>query len=139
VLQQHGGKESSTSGRIADHYGRLYAMRLAAILFVVSAIGSGVANSLFVLALFRIVGGVAVGIASVIAPAYIAEIAPAEIRGPLSSLQQLAILARCVRIKVSRNTSVSDISVPTGLSICILRTRLHLSGPEARGSAVHTG
>jgi SP family sugar:H+ symporter-like MFS transporter len=78
---------------MADHYGRLYAMRLAAILFVVSAIGSGVANSLWVLAIFRIVGGVAVGIASVIAPAYIAEIAPAEIRGRLGSLQQLAIVS----------------------------------------------
>jgi SP family sugar:H+ symporter-like MFS transporter len=81
------------AGRVADHYGRLYAMRLAAVLFLVSAIGSGVANSLFVLALFRIVGGVAVGIASVIAPAYIAEIAPAAIRGRLGSLQQLAIVS----------------------------------------------
>jgi SP family sugar:H+ symporter-like MFS transporter len=82
-----------TAGRVADHYGRLYAMRLAAILFVISAIGSGVANSLLVLAIFRIVGGVAVGIASVIAPAYIAEIAPAAMRGRLGSLQQLAIVS----------------------------------------------
>jgi MFS transporter, SP family, sugar:H+ symporter len=81
------------AGRVADHYGRLYAMRLAAILFLISAIGSGVANSLFVLAIFRVVGGVAVGVASVIAPAYIAEIAPAAIRGRLGSLQQLAIVS----------------------------------------------
>jgi SP family sugar:H+ symporter-like MFS transporter len=81
------------AGRVADHYGRLYAMRLAAVLFLVSAIGSGLANSLFVLAFFRIIGGVAVGIASVIAPAYIAEIAPAAIRGRLGSLQQLAIVS----------------------------------------------
>jgi SP family sugar:H+ symporter-like MFS transporter len=81
------------AGRVADRYGRLAAMRLAAVLFVISAIGSGLANSLLVLAVFRIVGGVAVGIASVIAPAYIAEIAPAGIRGRLGSLQQLAIVS----------------------------------------------
>src|SRR5450631_3093300 len=81
-----------TAGRVADHYGRLYAMRLAAILFLISAIGSGLANSLIVLAIFRIIGGVAVGVASVIAPAYIAEIAPAAMRGRLGSLQQLAIV-----------------------------------------------
>ena len=82
-----------TAGRVADHYGRLYAMRLAAILFVISAIGSGLAGSLLLLAVFRVIGGVAVGIASVIAPAYIAEIAPAAIRGRLGSLQQLAIVS----------------------------------------------
>ncbi len=80
------------AGRVADVYGRLYAMRLAAVLFVIGAIGPGLANSLLVLSIFRIVGGVAVGIASVIAPAYIAEIAPANIRGRLGSLQQLAIV-----------------------------------------------
>lgn len=80
------------AGRVADVYGRLYVMRLAAVLFVISAIGPGLANSLLVLSVFRIIGGVAVGIASVIAPAYIAEISPASIRGRLGSLQQLAIV-----------------------------------------------
>ncbi len=69
------------AGKVADKYGRLFAMRLAAVLFVISALGSGIANSLVVLSIFRVIGGVAVGIASVIAPAYIAEIAPAAIRG----------------------------------------------------------
>ncbi|HEY5846401.1 MAG TPA: sugar porter family MFS transporter [Microlunatus sp.] len=81
-----------SSGRIADHFGRLAVMRIAAILFLVSAIGSGLAPSLWVLVLFRIVGGLGVGMASVIAPAYIAEISPARIRGRLGSLQQLAIV-----------------------------------------------
>jgi SP family sugar:H+ symporter-like MFS transporter len=67
-------------------------MRVAAGLFVVSAIGSGFSNSIVLLAAFRIVGGFAVGMASVIAPAYIAEISPAFIRGRLGSLQQLAIV-----------------------------------------------
>ena len=80
------------AGRIADHIGRLMVMRIAAILFFIAAIGTGFAWDLWVLVLFRIVGGLGVGIASVIAPAYIAEIAPAKLRGRLGSLQQLAIV-----------------------------------------------
>jgi SP family sugar:H+ symporter-like MFS transporter len=79
-------------GRIADRYGCLLAMRLAAVLFVLSAVGSAFALSLTMLASSRFLGGTGVGIASVIAPAYIAEIAPARIRGRLGSLQQLAIV-----------------------------------------------
>jgi SP family sugar:H+ symporter-like MFS transporter len=81
------------TGRIADRYGRLAAMRVAAVLFTIGAVGSGLANSLLMLAIFRVVGGVAVGIASVVAPAYIAEISPADSRGRLGSLQQLAIVS----------------------------------------------
>jgi SP family sugar:H+ symporter-like MFS transporter len=80
------------SGRIADHIGRLAVMKIAAVLFLLSAIGTGFAPSLTVLVIFRIVGGLGVGMASVIAPAYIAEISPARIRGRLASLQQLAIV-----------------------------------------------
>ena len=80
------------AGRIADRIGRLMVMRIAAILFFVAALGTGLAPNLWVLVLFRIVGGLGVGIASVIAPAYIAEIAPAKLRGRLGSLQQLAIV-----------------------------------------------
>ncbi|HET9872730.1 MAG TPA: sugar porter family MFS transporter [Propionibacteriaceae bacterium] len=81
------------AGRIADHVGRLAVMKIAAVLFLLSAIGTGLAPSLWVLVVFRIVGGLGVGMASVIAPAYIAEIAPARIRGRLASLQQLAIVS----------------------------------------------
>lgn len=80
------------SGRIADRLGRLVVMRIAAVLFLVSAFGAGLAANLGMLVVFRIVGGLGVGMASVIAPAYIAEIAPARIRGRLASLQQLAIV-----------------------------------------------
>jgi sugar porter (SP) family MFS transporter len=80
------------AGRLADHIGRLMVMRIAAVLFFIAAIGTGFAWDLWVLVLFRIVGGLGVGIASVIAPAYIAEIAPAKLRGRLGSLQQLAIV-----------------------------------------------
>ena len=67
-------------------------MKVAAVLFFVSAIGSALTPNLEILILFRIIGGLGVGVASVIAPAYIAEIAPARIRGRLGSLQQLAIV-----------------------------------------------
>jgi MFS family permease len=67
-------------------------MKVAAVLFLISAIGAGLAPDLFWLVVFRIIGGAGVGVASVIAPAYIAEIAPARIRGRLGSLQQLAIV-----------------------------------------------
>jgi MFS transporter, SP family, sugar:H+ symporter len=80
------------AGRVADRYGRLPAMRVAAVLFLIGAVGSGLASSLVMLVVFRVIGGVAVGVASVIAPTYIAEIAPARIRGRLGSLQQLAIV-----------------------------------------------
>jgi SP family sugar:H+ symporter-like MFS transporter len=80
------------AGRVADHYGRVRAMWLAALLFMISALGTGLTDSLGLLVLFRVIGGVGVGIASVIAPTYIAEIAPAHVRGRLGSLQQLAIV-----------------------------------------------
>jgi SP family sugar:H+ symporter-like MFS transporter len=79
-------------GRVADRSGRTRAMLIASVLFTLSALGSGLAVSLWDLSLWRLVGGAAVGVASVVAPAYIAEIAPAHLRGRLGSLQQMAIV-----------------------------------------------
>jgi SP family sugar:H+ symporter-like MFS transporter len=81
-----------TAGKFADRFGRLFTMKVAAVLFFISALVAGLAPNLVVLVIGRIVGGVGVGVASVIAPAYIAEVAPARIRGRLGSLQQLAIV-----------------------------------------------
>ena len=81
-----------TAGRIADRIGRLAVMKIAAVLFFISAIGTGLAGNVGTIVLFRVVGGIGVGVASVIAPAYIAETSPARIRGRLGSLQQLAIV-----------------------------------------------
>ena len=80
------------AGKIADRYGRIKAMVLAAGLFAVSAIGSGLAVGIWDFIWWRIVGGIAIGVASVIAPTYIAECAPVQMRGRLGSLQQLAIV-----------------------------------------------
>lgn len=80
------------AGRLADRYGRVPVMLIAALLFAVSGIGSALAGGPISLAGWRAVGGLAIGAASVIAPAYIAEISPADLRGRLGSLQQLAIV-----------------------------------------------
>jgi SP family sugar:H+ symporter-like MFS transporter len=81
-----------SAGRFADRFGRLFVMKVAAALFFISAIGAGLAPNLWALILFRVIGGLGVGVASVIAPAYIAEVSPPRIRGRLGSLQQLAIV-----------------------------------------------
>jgi sugar porter (SP) family MFS transporter len=80
------------AGKLGDRFGRIKVMVAAAVLFVVSAFGSGLAFGPVDLTIWRVVGGIGVGAASVIAPAYIAEISPASIRGRLGSLQQLAIV-----------------------------------------------
>ncbi|WEV79482.1 sugar porter family MFS transporter [Janibacter cremeus] len=80
------------AGRIADRIGRVRVMLLAAAMFTLSAIGSGLAFGPVDMIVWRVVGGLGVGAASVIAPAYIAEVSPAQIRGRMGSLQQLAIV-----------------------------------------------
>ncbi|UCM90715.1 sugar porter family MFS transporter [Streptomyces marincola] len=80
------------AGRLADRLGRIRVMRIAAALFMVSAIGSMLPFTVWDLAFWRTVGGVAIGMASVIAPAYIAEVSPSEYRGRLASFQQAAIV-----------------------------------------------
>ncbi|GAA4476994.1 sugar porter family MFS transporter [Rhodococcus olei] len=80
------------AGDVADRLGRIRVMQIAAVLFFVGALGSAFPFSVYDLTAWRVVGGVAVGFASVIAPAYIAEISPASIRGRLGSMYQLAIV-----------------------------------------------
>ncbi|MGW0703599.1 sugar porter family MFS transporter [Streptomyces sp. NPDC002867] len=83
---------AATAGRIADRIGRIRCMQIAAALFTVSAVGSAVPFALWDLALWRVVGGFAIGMASVIGPAYIAEVSPPAYRGRLASFQQAAIV-----------------------------------------------
>ena len=80
------------AGPIADRQGRIKTMIVASILFTLSAIGSGIPFGIWDFMFWRALGGIAVGMASVIAPAYIAEVAPAHLRGRLGSLQQMAIV-----------------------------------------------
>ena len=80
------------AGRLADILGRKKMLIVAAAFFIVSAWGSGIAGSSTEFVLYRIIGGFAVGAASVLAPAYISEVTPAHLRGRLSSVQQIMII-----------------------------------------------
>jgi SP family sugar:H+ symporter-like MFS transporter len=80
------------AGKYADRFGRKPVMLVTACLFTVGAAGAGAAESAGVFFAFRLIGGFGVGAASVIAPAYIAEVSPAHLRGRLTTLQQLAIV-----------------------------------------------
>lgn len=80
------------AGRLADLMGRRNTMMLAAVLFLVGAIVQGVAESHTLFVLARIMGGMAVGAASVLSPAYISEVAPASIRGRMTTVQQVMII-----------------------------------------------
>lgn len=80
------------AGRLADRFGRRSILRVAAAFFIVSAWGSGIAAGSLEFVIYRVLGGLAVGAASVLAPAYISEVAPARYRGALATVQQIAII-----------------------------------------------
>ncbi|MFA5988387.1 MAG: sugar porter family MFS transporter [Sphingomonas sp.] len=81
------------AGRLADSMGRRKVMMAAALVFILSALASGAAPTALILGLARFFAGAAVGAASVLSPAYISEVTPANIRGRLSSMQQIMIIA----------------------------------------------
>lgn len=80
------------AGTLADKFGRKPVLIVTALAFIASAYGSGAADSSLPFVMARILGGSAVGAASILAPAYISEIAPARIRGALTTLMQLMIV-----------------------------------------------
>jgi SP family sugar:H+ symporter-like MFS transporter len=97
-------------------------MQIAAVLFTISAVGSALPFALWDLAFWRIVGGFAIGMASVIGPAYIAEVAPPAYRGRLGSFQQAAIV---VGIAISQLVNWGILNAADG------KQRGHLMGLEA--------
>lgn len=80
------------AGILSDKFGRKKVLILSALLFAISAIGSSIPDNLTQFVIARLIGGVGVGIASMLSPMYISEIAPAKIRGTLVTLYQLAIV-----------------------------------------------
>ncbi|GAH51165.1 unnamed protein product, partial [marine sediment metagenome] len=80
------------AGTVSDRFGRKKVLLVCAVLFAVSAIGSAIPRNLTELVIARFIGGLGVGAASMLSPMYIAEIAPAQIRGRLVSLNQLTII-----------------------------------------------
>ncbi len=80
------------SGGLSDRFGRKNLLILAAAVFLISSIGTGMANTFNVFTIWRLLGGTAIGLASNLSPMYIAEVAPASIRGRLVSINQLTIV-----------------------------------------------
>lgn len=102
---------AATAGRIADRIGRIRCMQIAALLFTISAVGSALPFALWDLAMWRIIGGFAIGMASVIGPAYIAEVSPPAYRGRLGSFQQAAIV---IGIAISQLVNYGILQIADG-------------------------
>ena len=81
------------AGTLSDYLGRKLTMLISAALFSISAIGCALCGSFEALVAFRIIGGVGIGVVSIVSPIYISEVSPARIRGTLVSLYQLAVTA----------------------------------------------
>ncbi|WP_291935445.1 sugar porter family MFS transporter [Chryseobacterium sp.] len=80
------------SGKLSDAVGRKRVLMLSAVLFTISSVGTAIAQDLWIFVIFRIIGGMGIGIASMLSPMYISEMAPAAIRGRLISIFQLGIV-----------------------------------------------
>ena len=101
------------AGSAADKWGRKPLLILAAVLFTVSAIGTGLFNDFTLFNIARFIGGVGIGVASALSPMYIAEVSPTEIRGRMVSLNQMTIVlgilaAQVVNMLLARDTSVAE-------------------------------
>ena len=83
---------SVISGWLSDRFGRKKLLILSAVLFVAASLGTGAAGSFVAFVLFRILGGIGIGLASNLSPMYIAEITPGNVRGRFVSLNQLTIV-----------------------------------------------
>ncbi len=101
------------AGAAADKYGRKPLLMVSAVLFTVSAVATGLFNSFTLFNIARFIGGVGIGVASALAPMYIAEVSPAEIRGRMVSLNQMTIVlgilgAQIVNMLLARDTAVAE-------------------------------
>ena len=101
------------AGAAADKYGRKPLLIVAAVLFTVSAIATGLFNDFTLFNIARFIGGMGIGVASALSPMYIAEVSPTEIRGRMVSLNQMTIVlgilaAQVVNMLMARDTSVAE-------------------------------
>ena len=83
---------STYAGTLSDKIGRKKVLMLASILFAVSSVGTAMPPNLTFFVVFRLIGGMGIGIASMLSPMYISELAPADIRGKLISVFQLGVV-----------------------------------------------
>lgn len=103
------------SGWMSDRFGRKRLLILAAALFVIASLGTGSSNSLTSFVIFRILGGIGIGLASNLSPMYIAEVTPAKIRGAFVSLNQLTIVIGILLAQLI-NWRIAE-QVPSGSTI----------------------
>ena len=101
------------AGAMADRYGRKPLLMFSAVLFTVSAVATGLFNDFTMFNIARFIGGVGIGVASALAPMYIAEVSPKDIRGRMVSLNQMTIVlgilsAQVVNMLLARDTSVAE-------------------------------
>jgi SP family sugar porter-like MFS transporter len=108
-------------GKPADVLGRKKMMSISALLFFVSAIGSGYAPTFTSFIVYRLVGGIGMGMASTVSPMYIAEISPEAIRGRLVSIQQLNIVIGILLAQLVNYLILQSHPVPEGVSGAALR------------------
>lgn len=83
---------AAVAGWLSDRYGRRKVLAMAALLFALSSVGAALPQTFLQFGIARFVGGIAIGVASMLAPLYIAEVSPARIRGRLVSFNQMAIV-----------------------------------------------
>jgi sugar porter (SP) family MFS transporter len=102
------------AGALSDKFGRKRLLVLAAALFAVTSIGNGLAQTFVVFVFWRMLGGVAIGLASSLSPMYISEIAPAQLRGRLVSVNQLTIVIGVLLAQIINWWLVRNL--PTGAS-----------------------
>jgi len=103
-----------TSGYLTDRFGRKSPLIVAAALFTIAALGTGAANQFTIFIIFRLVGGLGIGLASAVSPMYIAEISPAQMRGRLVSVNQLTIVIGILAAQII-NYLIAE-KVPEGIS-----------------------
>ena len=102
------------SGYLSDRFGRKRPLIVAAALFTIAALGTGAANHFTLFIIFRLIGGLGIGLASAISPMYIAEISPAPMRGRLVSVNQLTIVIGILTAQII-NYLIAE-KVPEGMS-----------------------
>jgi sugar porter (SP) family MFS transporter len=112
-------------GPVSDRLGRKLAMVLAALMFLISAIGTAVPLDIWTFVVFRFLGGVGIGIASISTPMYIAEITPAHVRGRMVSVNQIAI--------------VGGIALTAFINYFIAHSQGDMAQPAAQAWLIQTG